>query len=445
MTGSWRRALGIVSLASALNAGFAGARRGALAGSVGAATSGAPWSGPASRERDGGVTLAGSSTVTAGLAIETGGEAGCSATGGGPSRPRRRRARRTAGRFQPSRRAARAGLRSGRSTRASRRSCLSVGPRAARMHPARRVPTAREGRAPLRSGSWPGSSPARGPRGGPAERSRRRGRPNRSSGRPCRGATRALSRPRWTRLGLAGPPGMAGRIVGAAGRGCRPPASVRNAVGRKRERVSRRSCRVRGFCSCEAHPPVSSARRAGSAAGISRHQDDGDRAPLIGLRELGADALAAARSHPGIDEHEVGLDLVECLEGGAAVRADVHVDADRFKDLQENANVLGVAVDDQDLRLGWFHGSRREKKDTPDRANLGSARRGGNPAGSGEGGYRGRPAAPARFSCRADTVVWIPPRTRKSPSTVIFLGWRALTRSSRIRLVTASWKAPSLR
>jgi hypothetical protein len=44
--------------------------------------------------------------------------------------------------------------------------------------------------------------------------------------------------------------------------------------------------------------------------------------------------------------------------------------------------------------------------------------------------------------CCATTTVWIPPRTRKSPSTTILRGARARTRSSRIRLVTASWKCP---
>ena len=42
-------------------------------------------------------------------------------------------------------------------------------------------------------------------------------------------------------------------------------------------------------------------------------------------------------------------------------------------------------------------------------------------------------------------MVWIPPRTRKSPATVMDRGCVAATRSSRILLVTASWKAPSLR
>ena len=50
-----------------------------------------------------------------------------------------------------------------------------------------------------------------------------------------------------------------------------------------------------------------------------------------------------------------------------------------------------------------------------------------------------------RVPCSATTRVRMPPRMRKSPSMRIHWGWRAATRSSRIRLVTASWKAPSLR
>ena len=49
------------------------------------------------------------------------------------------------------------------------------------------------------------------------------------------------------------------------------------------------------------------------------------------------------------------------------------------------------------------------------------------------------------LTCSTTTVVWMPPRTLKSPSTRARRGSMAATRSSRIRLVTASWKAPSLR
>ena len=40
--------------------------------------------------------------------------------------------------------------------------------------------------------------------------------------------------------------------------------------------------------------------------------------------------------------------------------------------------------------------------------------------------------------CSATTVVLMPPRTVKAPVTVMRRGWHAATRSSRIRLVTAS-------
>ena len=52
------------------------------------------------------------------------------------------------------------------------------------------------------------------------------------------------------------------------------------------------------------------------------------------------------------------------------------------------------------------------------------------------------------YSARANsavTTVVMPPRTLKSPTTVICRGAQAATRSSRILLVTASWKAPSWR
>jgi len=45
----------------------------------------------------------------------------------------------------------------------------------------------------------------------------------------------------------------------------------------------------------------------------------------------------------------------------------------------------------------------------------------------------------------ASTTVWMPPRTLKSASTVMRRGASTATRSSRMRLVTASWKWPSSR
>lgn len=50
-----------------------------------------------------------------------------------------------------------------------------------------------------------------------------------------------------------------------------------------------------------------------------------------------------------------------------------------------------------------------------------------------------------RPSWVAVTMVWIPPRTLKSPTTVMRRGLVAFTRSSRMRLVTASWKWPAFR
>ena len=54
---------------------------------------------------------------------------------------------------------------------------------------------------------------------------------------------------------------------------------------------------------------------------------------------------------------------------------------------------------------------------------------------------------PAAFDSprRTVTTVWIPPRTKKSPTTSMKRGLVAAAMSSRIWLVTASWNAPSLR
>ena len=49
------------------------------------------------------------------------------------------------------------------------------------------------------------------------------------------------------------------------------------------------------------------------------------------------------------------------------------------------------------------------------------------------------------FSWLATTRVVMPPRTPKLASTVIERGANAATRSSKMRLVTASWKWPSSR
>lgn len=56
----------------------------------------------------------------------------------------------------------------------------------------------------------------------------------------------------------------------------------------------------------------------------------------------------------------------------------------------------------------------------------------------GPGSIRGRGDVAGGFSYEAVTTVVIPPRTEKSPMTVILLGLHASARSSRMRFVTAS-------
>ncbi len=60
-------------------------------------------------------------------------------------------------------------------------------------------------------------------------------------------------------------------------------------------------------------------------------------------------------------------------------------------------------------------------------------------------GYGRRRAGRAGYGWVASTTVWIPPRTSQSVVTVIRRGATAATRSSRMRLVTSSWNAPSFR
>src|SRR5262245_30330115 len=62
----------------------------------------------------------------------------------------------------------------------------------------------------------------------------------------------------------------------------------------------------------------------------------------------------------------------------------------------------------------------------------------------GEAGLA-HPSSAGRFPYTARTSVLIPPRTLKSPTTSAHRGRAAATKSSRMRLVTASWNAPSWR
>ncbi len=77
---------------------------------------------------------------------------------------------------------------------------------------------------------------------------------------------------------------------------------------------------------------------------------------------------------------------------------------------------------------------------------LGVAGQGPGRGGQDQDEGRGGAAVPhGRCPCSAFTRVRMPPRMRKSPSTCSHWGARAATRSSRIWLVTASWKAPRSR
>ena len=55
------------------------------------------------------------------------------------------------------------------------------------------------------------------------------------------------------------------------------------------------------------------------------------------------------------------------------------------------------------------------------------------------------PQSSGRLPWVARTTVLMPPRMLKSPSTSIQRGAATVTKSFRMRLVTSSWKAPSLR
>ena len=73
----------------------------------------------------------------------------------------------------------------------------------------------------------------------------------------------------------------------------------------------------------------------------------------------------------------------------------------------------------------------------------------GSPDGLHGHGAHGVPSVRDQISGRlpwvARTTVLIPPRTLKSPTTSIQRGPATVTKSLRMRLVTSSWKAPSLR
>ena len=88
--------------------------------------------------------------------------------------------------------------------------------------------------------------------------------------------------------------------------------------------------------------------------------------------------------------------------------------------------------------------ARRPSRRRPPRARAKAKGKRPRP-GKARAARRSTSSAPGYFSCIATIVVVMPPRTLNSPSTRARRGRVAATRSSRIRLVTASWKAPSSR
>ena len=89
--------------------------------------------------------------------------------------------------------------------------------------------------------------------------------------------------------------------------------------------------------------------------------------------------------------------------------------------------------------------TRSPVRPTPGSSTADLVQIGSPPPMSASAGPSRRLRPPAQSGCEAVTTVVMPPRGFHSVSTVMRRGSVARTRSSRMVLVTASWKAPSSR